>query len=155
MTTNRALFLGSLVAILSACAHESRIERAYDGHVVDGRYIAPQAYAAFLRGTIASAQGDPKGALDAFDEAARLDPTSAEVWTRMGDVRCRSNARDEHADRDFARALALDPTYARAWGAKARCALARGDAAGARAAAERASRTDPTADGAKDRKSVV
>ena len=148
MTTNRALFLGSLVAILSACAHESRIERAYDGHVVDGRYIAPQAYAAFLRGTIASAQGDPKGALDAFDEAARLDPTSAEVWTRMGDVRCRSNARDEHADRDFARALALDPTYARAWGAKARCALARGDAAGARAAAERASRTDPTADGA-------
>ena len=148
VTVNRALFLGGLAVILSGCAHESRIERAYDGHVVDGRYIAPQAYAAFLRGTIASTQGDAKGALDAFDEAARLDPSSAEVWTRMGDARCRANVRDGHADEDFARALAIDATYSRAWAAKAKCALARGDVAGARAAAEQASRTDPTADSA-------
>jgi Tfp pilus assembly protein PilF len=124
------------------------VERAYDGHVVHGRFIVPEAYAAFLRGVAAEASGDLQAALAAYGEAAKLDPTAAEVWTRIGSVQCLANPRDPLADKSFARALERSERYARAWAAKATCALHRGDVAGARAAAARASALDPSADGA-------
>jgi hypothetical protein len=148
MRAGRAIsVVGVAAALVSACAHEPSVARAYAGRVVDGRFIEPQAYAAFLRGAIANASGDTKGALEAFDEAASIDSKSAEIWTCIADARCRANSSDAQSDTDFARALALDATYARAWAGKARCALARGDTTGARAAAERATELDPTADG--------
>jgi hypothetical protein len=124
------------------------VQRAYDGHVVQGRFIMPEAYAAFLRGAAAEASGDLRGALEAYEEASKLDSTGAEIWTRIGEVRCRANPRDALADESFARALGRERTYARAWAARAKCALARGDVAGARAAAAQAAELDPSADGA-------
>lgn len=144
----RMLVAGVVTAVVAACGHEWRVERAFDGHVVDGRYVEPRAYAAFLRAAIAMAREDTKEALAALDDAARLDPSSAEIWTRIGDVRCRADARDAKADAGFVHALELDPKYARAWAAKANCALARGDSIGAREAAVRAAEIDPMADGA-------
>jgi Tfp pilus assembly protein PilF len=134
--------------LLLACAHTPVVERAYDGHVVRGRFIVPEAYAAFLRGSVAEADGDLPSALASYEEASRLDSRAAEVWTRIGAVRCRANPRDPLADASFARALEREERYARAWAAKATCDLARGDLAGARAAAGRAASLDPSADGA-------
>jgi len=148
VSTSRAVASGVLAALACACVREGRVERAFDGQVVEGRFIDPRAYAAFLRGTIAEANADNGEALAGFEEAARTDPDSAEIWTRIGDVRCRADAHDGHADAGFSRALAIDATYARAWAAKARCAIARGDTAGARAAAGRAAALDSTADAA-------
>jgi hypothetical protein len=131
---------------VSACARAPTVERVYDGHVVDGRFIAPEGYAAFLRGASADAGGDLKGSLASYAEAIRIDERAPEIWTRIGDVRCRLDPRDQQADAGFARALALDAAYARAWAAKARCALSRNDVESARAAARRAAQLDPEAD---------
>jgi Tfp pilus assembly protein PilF len=138
----------ALAALMISCANGGAVERAYDGHVIEGRYVRPEAYAAFQRGAMAEASRDAKQALAAYSEAVRIDPRGVEIWTRMGDLRCRGDVRDAQADASFARALHVEATYAPVWAAKARCALARGDVAGARVAALRAAELDPLADGA-------
>lgn len=156
------------LAVLAAagCAHPGVVQRAYDGTVVDGRYVSPEAYAAFLRGAIAEAGGHAADAVAAYREAAERDPDSPEPWTRIAEVRCAGEARERaargerapasaapseaqrEAERAIARALAIDPGYARAWAARAACAEARGDAAAQRDAAARAAALDPAGDGA-------
>jgi tetratricopeptide (TPR) repeat protein len=133
---------------VAGCGFRPSVDRAYEGSVVRGRFVEPEAYAAFLRGAMAQAAGDSREALAAYEDARRADGDSPEIWTRIGEVRCALDARAGEAERDFARALDLDPRYARAWSARARCALSRGDAPGARAAAEQAAALDPSADGA-------
>jgi hypothetical protein len=56
----------------------------------------------------------------------------------MAAVRCAVDRRDGRADAAFASALAIDPTYARAWVARAKCDLTRGNEARALAAVSRA-----------------
>src|SRR5262249_33837438 len=123
------------------------VQRVVNGRVVEGTYVEPEGYAAFLRGAIAESAGDAKGALAAYEEAARYDDGDPEVWTRIGDVRCRAEGprRDPSADAALKHAVHIDPAYGPAWPARARCALARGDAAGAAEAAARAADADPLA----------
>lgn len=144
----RAWLLGAALAI-GGCVPASRVERAYDGHVVEGAFVSPAAYAAFLRGVLAEAGGRVAEALEAYHEAARRAPASPEVWTRIGELRCRVSPRDPDASRSLSRALSLDPDYAPAWSASAACAAAGGDVAAARTSAERAAALDPRADGAQ------
>jgi hypothetical protein len=134
--------------LASGCAGGPLVERAYDGHVVNGRSIEPEAYAAFLSGAIAEASADARGALRSYVRAAHLDSSAPEVWTRIGAVRCALNPADAKADEAFARAIAIDERYAGAWTAKARCSLARHDEAAMLTAARRATELDPAADGA-------
>jgi hypothetical protein len=148
--------LGRLAAVavcatgLGGCLHPGSVQRAYDGDVVEGRYISPEAYAAYLRGAIAGAEGHTADAVAAYEEAARRDPASPEPWTRIAELRCAADARGQAgpAERAIAHALDLDPGYARAWAARATCAEARGDSAARRAAAARASELDPDGDAA-------
>src|SRR5579883_770088 len=144
----RALALVLAVAACG-CVHEQTVERAYDGgRVVEGRFIEAEAYAAFLRGAIAQAAGDAKGALAAYGEAVRADAAGAEIWARIGEVRCDVDPHDRSADEGFARALRVAPDSGAAWSAAAKCALARGDVGAARTAAERAASVDPNDDAA-------
>jgi hypothetical protein len=145
--------LGTLAALLVStgvgCIHPSLVERAYGGDVIVGRYVSPEAYAAFLRGAIAEAGNHPEEAIKAYREAAEGDPASPEPWTRIAEVECgagRGGAAS--AERAASHALELDPTYARAWAVKAACAAAAGDAAAERDAAARATALDPRGDGA-------
>ncbi|HEY6464242.1 MAG TPA: hypothetical protein VIY73_28940, partial [Polyangiaceae bacterium] len=138
------------------CVHPGTVERAYGGDVVEGRFVSPDAYAAFLRGALAEAEGRTEEAVAAYVQAAHDDPASPEPWARIAHVSCVSGiapsapavgadaaARGEAAAR---RAIALDDAYAPAWVAAAECAGARGDASGQRAAADRAMLLDPRGD---------
>jgi tetratricopeptide (TPR) repeat protein len=141
-----AAVLGSTGA---GCIHPTVVERAYGGDVIVGRYVPPEAYAAFLRGAIAEAGNHPEEAVKAYAEAAEGDPASPEPWTRIAEVECSTGpAGAASAERAVSHALELDATYARAWAVKAACAAAAGDAASSRAAAARASALDPRGDGA-------
>jgi hypothetical protein len=143
----RALGVGYLL-LATSCGGGSLVERAYDGHVVEGRAIEPEAYAAFLSGALAEASGQGRDALPWYERAAHLDGRSPETFTRLGAVRCALNPSDPQIEKAFARALAIDEGYAGAWVAKARCAAARNDARGTLEAARRAAELDPSADGA-------
>jgi tetratricopeptide (TPR) repeat protein len=133
---------------LSGCAIAPEVSRGYGGDVVAGRYIEPEAYAEFLRGAIAEAEGKSGEALAAYDEALRIDPRGVEIWTRVAAVRCAASPEDVRTDEALSRALALDERFGPTWAVKARCALSRGDEATARAAARKAAELDPSADGA-------
>ena len=127
-----------------SCARGQVVERVYDGRLVDGRPIESAAYAAFLRGAIAEASGNPRAALAGYREAAQKDPSAPETWARLGAIRCALNPRDRTADDAFARALVIDGRYAGTWAAKARCAGARKDEPGMLEAARRAAELDPS-----------
>ena len=83
-----ARFGSAVLVFATSCASTVPVERAYDGRVVEGRYIEPAAYAAYLQGAIAESAGDFKRALAAYTEAARVDPRSVETAQRIADVRC-------------------------------------------------------------------
>jgi len=136
----------ALAGLMAACGSQAGVLRVVDGRVVEGPYIPPEAYAAFLRGAIAADAGDARAALSAYVEASRFDDQDPEIWTRIAEQLCVLDPRDAHAEEALGRAFALDPAYAPAWGVRARCALARGDTAGAEAAAGRAVDSDPMAD---------
>ena len=80
--------------LASSCGGGSLVERAYDGHVVEGRAIEPEAYAAFLSGALAEASGQGREALAWYERAARVDGRSPEIWARVGAVRCALEPKD-------------------------------------------------------------
>jgi hypothetical protein len=149
-TWARRAALALLAPASFGCAHPWVVQRAYGGDLVEGRYVAPEAYAAFLRGAIAEAERRPADALIAYEEAAQRDSASPEPWTRMAEVRCATggSAEVKRGERAIEHALALDPGYAPAWAARAACAAARGDTPTEHAAATRAALLDPRGDGA-------
>ena len=128
MKVARGCVLGVSLAV-AACSPRPAVDRVYSGNVVRGRFVEPGAYAAFLRGVIAEAEGRDRDALVEYAEADKLDPGSPEIDTRIGEVRCRLDPGDATAQSRFAHALSLDPRYAPAWQANAKCAVARGSKA--------------------------
>ncbi len=134
------MLLGATLA--AGCGSSYRVTRVVDGRVVLGNFVAPEAYAAFLRGAIAEDAGDLAGAARAYEEAAGFDPDDPEVFTRLGAVLCRAKPGDPAAERALSRATTLDPEYAPAWEARATCAGHGGEAL---EAARRAASLDPRA----------
>ena len=142
----KTLRLGMMLVMLATgagCGAEPRVVRVYDGRIVEGRYVSPEAYAAFLRGALAEEAGDLKGALTAYAVAASEDDDDPELFARIAGVRCKLDPKDADVDRTFTRALRLDPTFASALAAKARCALLRGQTDEAAELARRAAVQDP------------
>jgi len=148
-------FGAAALLLATSCASTVPVERAYDGRVVEGRYIEPAAYAAYLRGAIAESAGDAKRALAAYTEAARVDPRSTETAQRIADVRCtidprecrpvRVDAASPPASRERAIALALDSVdSAAAWDALLVWARARDDVALEAFALARVAAADPS-----------
>ena len=128
---------------VTGCASPPRVVRVYDGRIVQGRYVSPEAYAAFLRGALAEEAGDLKAAAVAYGQAAEEDDEDPEVFARLGEVRCKLDPKDGNADRAFGRALTLDASYAGALAAWSRCASARGKSNEALDLARRAVSEDP------------
>lgn len=143
----------TLVALLlgapcwAGCMGDPRVVRVYDGKLVEGRYVTPDGYAAYLRAVIAEENGDLKGALSQLQMAVAEDDDDAEVWARVGEVRCKAPPSDKtaqaEADNAFARALKADANYAGALAAKGRCLLLRGQHEEAAELAKRGLVADP------------
>jgi hypothetical protein len=137
----------ALIVMLSAfgCARQDGVLRVVDGRVVEGAFVEPDAYAAFLRGAIAEESADLPAALQAYGAAARMDSGDAEIWSRIARVGCALDPRDAASDRALARAFSIDASYAGAWSARAACAVARGDERAAEEAAQHATIEEPLA----------
>jgi tetratricopeptide (TPR) repeat protein len=150
-----ACFALPAAIVLAGCA-EPTVTRIVDGRAEAGRFISAAAYALFARGAAAEVAGNLGGALRAFELAAAEDPQSPEIWTRLGDLHCRSVA--EGAGHDggqphagvppravdaFARAHAADPSFGPLYRERARCLSRFGDLHGALEDAERALALDP------------
>jgi len=101
------------------------VTRMADGVRYEGRFINPEAYAAYLLGVEHEARGEFKEAQEAYLEAHTEDPDSAEVWARIGAVRCFSSepsAGPAAGRAAFERGLELDPGYYGCYLERARCA---------------------------------
>jgi len=115
-------------------------ERIFDGQVVVGAYIEPEAYAAYAEGSYFEAQAKWQQAEQAYERALEYDEDSPSIWTRLGVLRCRETLSAALDAFDHA-ARARD--YAPAWIERALCLERHGDAGQALAAAERAVHLDP------------
>ncbi len=135
--------LPGLLVVLGAtgCVRNSSVVRVFDGQKEHGRYVTFRAYAAYARGAYLEARGDLDGAGDAYQNAVQSDPHSAQVWTRLGAIRCKKKRADAHLA--FERALEIEPSYEPAWRERARCAADSNDLAAAVEFAELASKLDP------------
>ncbi|WP_437604060.1 hypothetical protein WMF28_21015 [Sorangium sp. So ce590] len=122
-----------------------RVARSVDGQIIEGRQIGPHAYALYAIGAESEARGDLAMALQAYELAEDSDPESADIWTRVGSVRCRLD-RPEAADDAFERARAIDPDYEPAHREQARCDLAAGRLLAALGRVDRAILLDPDRD---------
>jgi hypothetical protein len=134
----------SALGPLAGCVGDPKVVRVYDGRIVEGTYIPPEAYAAYLRGALADEAGDLKGAASFYEQAVREDDEDAETWTRLGDVRCRLDPKSNSADEAFDKAKKIDGAYASLLAARSRCAVARGKQADALQYARAAVEADAT-----------
>jgi hypothetical protein len=128
---------------LASCAPAGEVTRVMDGRVIVGRVIEPVAYASFLRGALAEEKGELPLALEAYTQASSQDDDDVEIWSRIGDVRCRLSASDPGADAAFARALKIDDAYGPALEARARCESSRGQEQASHEDSEQASLAEP------------
>lgn len=118
-----ALFALALVG----CLHPSKVTRVYEGgRIVEGGFLAPEAYEGYLKGVIAEEAGDLRTAEAAYADAIDEDGDDPEPFVRRGSVRCRLGV--QSALQDLDRALKIDPTYAPALAARAGCLGDRGKA---------------------------
>lgn len=108
------------------CAEgSSGVTRMADGVRYEGRFVNPEAYAAYLIGVEREALGEYKNALSSYLEAHAEDPDSPEVWARIGAVQCAAST-PEHGPKAaqiaFEHGLQNDPDYFGNYLERARCA---------------------------------
>jgi tetratricopeptide (TPR) repeat protein len=124
----RALALLACFASVTCfgCAEGSDgITRMADGVRYEGRFVNPEAYAAYLQGVEREAHGEYQLALSSYLEAHAEDPDSPEIWARIGAVQCVASP-TEHGPKAaqvaFERGLHNDPSYYGNYLERARCA---------------------------------
>jgi tetratricopeptide (TPR) repeat protein len=126
---SQALRAASVMLAISWCVScvggSNGVTRMADGVRYQGRFINPEAYAAYLLGVEYEARGNFKEALRAYLDAHTEDPDSPEIWARIGAVRCFSSelkAGPAAARAAFERGLQLDAGYPGSYLERARCA---------------------------------
>jgi tetratricopeptide (TPR) repeat protein len=120
----------SLALCVSCTMGGAGVTRIAGGVRYEGRFINPEAYAAYLLGVEREAQSEFSEALAAYLEAHAEDPDSPEIWARIGAVRCFSSAPQKGpaaARASFERGLKTDPAYYGNYFERARCAERAGD----------------------------
>lgn len=124
----RAGIVASCAIALATCIGCARgssgVTRMSGGVRYEGRFVNPEAYAAYLLGVEREARGHFDEALQAYLEAHAEDPDSPEIWARIGAVRCFSSEplRGPAAGRAaFERGLKTDPAYFGNYLERARC----------------------------------
>jgi hypothetical protein len=126
------LGLGLIAALFASsgsvgCA-APEVVRVIEGREVVGRFISEGAYAYYARAAQEEAAGGARErVLAALTGAAREDPESVEIWTKLGAAYCQAPTRlvQDAAKREeaFARAEARDARFSPLYRERARCAL--------------------------------
>ena len=137
----RWLSLAALPLGVACGAYGGDVARVVDGQVQEGRFISPVSYSAYARAAQLEALQQYPEAEAAYEEALSFDTASAEIWTRLGSVRCASGKSD--ADEAFEQAAELEPEFSTLWYERGRCSLQRGKPAQAKEQALRALALDP------------
>lgn len=126
----RGLAVVVLALLTSACARTPVVVRGIDGELVPGRYVGRDAYAAFLEGALAEADGDMRRARSAFRRAVDEDDDSALAWSRLARAHCALGEWDD-ARAALRKAQSRDASLSSVAEARAECLERRGDRAGA------------------------
>ncbi len=133
----------SLAALVGCATEGGAVVRVVEGRQHVGPFVSEEAYAAYAEGALAEAAADLPSAQAAYGAACEADPGSADAATRLAAVLCARGAPSTELDAAFDAAERRDPAFAGAPLERARCSLARGDAAAACVAAHRALSLDP------------
>ena len=134
MTAVRWLTLLSLCSLVGCAEGSGGVTRMADGVRYEGRFVNPEAYAAYLLGVEREARGEYKSALSAYLEAHAEDPDSPEVWARIGAVRCAASAAVDGpaaARTSFEHGIEADAEYFGTYFERARCSERAQDLTGA------------------------
>ncbi len=134
MIAVRFLTLLSLCSLVACAESSGSVTRMADGVRYEGRFVNPEAYAAYLLGVEREARGEYKNALSAYLEAHAEDPDSPEIWARIGALRCVSSPAPggpAAAYPSFEHGIESDPEYFGNYLERARCAERGRDLAGA------------------------
>lgn len=127
----RRMSVFMVFACAVGCAQGSgSVTRMVDGVRYEGRFINPEAYAAFLLGVEREERADYAGALAAYREAHAEDPDSPEIQVKIGAMRCQSSEAPKGpaaAQTAFENAAREDPDYYGIYFERARCAARAGD----------------------------
>lgn len=140
-----AVAVASLPFLSGGCSFTPSVTRLVEGRFREGDFVAGAAYDAFVRGALAEADGRDADALNAYETAIARGPSDALPHVRLAATLARVG-QPEAADREIARALAIDPSFAPALDLRARLLGARGkrsEAAEESLAAVRAAPNDP------------
>ena len=119
--------LGLLAACLAtvACSEGSGgVTRMANGVRYEGRFIDPEAYAAYIIGVEHEARGEFGTAVTSYLEARAEDPESPEIWARIGAAQCfgaSAQGGPAAAAKAFQNGLRLDPDYYGNYFERARC----------------------------------
>lgn len=130
-------------AASAACGAMPPVPRVVDGAVRVGIDVSPEAYAAFLRGTLAERDGRKPDAVAAYEDALDAAHDEPLLLARLAAARCAVDPDDARADRLLARAVKLDPSSGPVAEGIARCASGRKNAEATRKAAEQIVRAEP------------
>jgi tetratricopeptide (TPR) repeat protein len=134
------------MALAAAGCASPTVVRVVDGSAIEGRFISPRAYALYAIAADAEARGSLDEALAAYSAAEGDDPESADIWTRIGALRCQLKGGSGDPGEAFERAIALDAGFEPAWREWARCAAAAGELTQALARVDQAVALDPDRD---------
>lgn len=135
------LVLGAVLAGCGASATPAIVRRV-GGERREGVFVSPYSYEMFVRGELAVARDDLRGAAEAF-ELARAGPDEDPlVLARLADVLDRLGQREE-ADEILGTGHALDPRSEAIWLAEGDIAVRRGEREHALEAYERAEAAAP------------
>lgn len=122
--SGRAAWLGLLIGCAGCAEGSGSVTRMANGVRYEGRFINPEAYAAYTVAIEHETRGEYEKAVTWYLEARSDDPESPEIWARIGAARCFGATPQQGpaaAAQAFENGIRLDANYYGNYFERARC----------------------------------